>query len=160
MDAQSPVQVNLKVKIVSITLKSFKAEKSENKDTNPNPLTYEFKVTFQPNPSAKTLLINIITKVFTEETKQTQVGEIEAEGLFSLENMEDILTQFSGNMPIGVYATFLGVLLSTVRGIILVKSEGTIIEGNLIPIINPMDIIRNGINPITLPTQLGLNPTK
>jgi hypothetical protein len=155
MDSVNPVPVNLKVRIVSIALKSFYAEQSASKESNPKLLFYEFNILHQLNTTEKIIGLIIITKVFSDETKQHQVGEIQVEGLFGLENMDEIFKQFSG-IPEGVFATFLGILLSTIRGVILVKSEGTVMEGNFFPIVNPMDIIRTGLTAIIPPTQLGV----
>jgi hypothetical protein len=145
--------VNLLVRIVSLSLRSFDAQKSENKDTNPKQLSYEFNVSNQINHAEKTIGMNIVTKAYTEETRQNKVGEIVVEGIFGLDNMEEIMSTFKG-IPDGVLATFLGLLLSTVRGVILAKAEGTVLEGNNFPIINPLDIVRNALlNAQGLPTS-------
>ena len=131
--------VGITSKIKSITCNNFKVAeitKAELKNIPKDKFAFEFNVNLKMESVKKEVIIHSLTKIYAYDSKSLYLGEIETTGVFELINFDEITKAYKGMMPNGVLAMFLGILLSTTRGILLIKSEGTSITGALMPIIN------------------------
>ena len=72
-------------------------------------------------------------------------AEYKTEYIFTVEN----LSQFSEKkeevvlLDTSMAATLMGIAYSTTRGIILTRTQGTLLDGVLLPVLNPKDLINN-----------------
>lgn len=138
---QKVIDKNLPIssKIIDIKLENFQLsvlDEAQLKSINKDKINFEFNIAFKVDAAKKTLELTLITKFFFDNTKTLNIGELKTIGLFEIQNMEDILTGNNGSLPILVLAMFAGVLLSTSRGFLILKSKGTFMEGSIFPIID------------------------
>jgi hypothetical protein len=83
------------------------------------------------------VLINSTTNIFSDSTKKIKLGSYIVSGEYEIQNLEEIVTKYSGKIPTNILVTFLGVQLSTSRGFLITKTEGTELEGVIFGLIDP-----------------------
>ena len=135
MDELKPINVTHRIK--SLDLVSYTvADRQFNFDIDPNKITFEIRVIV--NVIAVEKLISIINpiEIFSDESKRESLGSLQVKGEFFIENFEEI--KMGNGLHTAVVATFLGVVISSARGMLRVLSKGTSFEKAIIPIINPM----------------------
>lgn len=131
--------IGVTTKIHSISLNNFKVadiSKEQKKSLNKDKFAFEFNMNVKIEPKKKEITIHNLTTIFADDSKTNYLGEIEATGVFELQNFEEVTEASKGMMPNGIIAMYIGLLLSTTRGMLLLKTEGTAIEGALMPIVN------------------------
>jgi hypothetical protein len=130
------------VKILNFILEDFYLEdklpvevaKSFDKDK----IQLEFNVGMNLDTMKKTIAISLNTNFFAEEERKNNVGHINTKSTFELANIDDIIAKTEGKLPNTILASLIGVTLSTTRGVFLIKSEKTFMDGAMIPMMNPM----------------------
>lgn len=143
MEEKKIQAINLSVKILNIKLDDYKIVDVVpaiivNK-LNKEKIQFEFNIEMNTNLIKKNIHIVLTTQLFADEEKKINLGYIKSSGDFEVLNIEDITKGFDGKVPNVIFANFIGVLLSTTRGFLILKSEGTIIEGVYMPMMNPMN---------------------
>jgi hypothetical protein len=131
-------ELTIQHRIVDLKLNSFKLsvlDKAEQKKVIPNSIVFEFNVGVGINETEKTVKVDLLTKIFADKEKTLLVGEMDTSGLFEIVNMKDLIKEHK-TLPHGIIVLLIGVLISTTRGFLLIKSQGTILEGSIIPIVN------------------------
>lgn len=134
--------INLSLKIINFTLEEFKladkfpVELAKNFDKAK--VQFEFNAGINVDLAKKQITISLNTNFFAEEDKKNNIGHINTKGVFEVSNIEEVVSKTQGKLPNVVFATLIGVALSTTRGYFLLKSEKTFMEGTMIPIMNPM----------------------
>ena len=135
-------KISLSMKIIDIKLVEF----SILKDLPPNyadtgldrgKVQFEFNVNIHIDALNETIRIELNTIFYAEEEKKTVLGNLSSSGDFKALNIAEIIKDFKGKFPNVVLASLIGVVLSTSRGFLILKSVGTIMEGIIMPIINP-----------------------
>ena len=83
------------------------------------------------------------------ETKE-EVLSIETLFFYKAENLNNYITEdkekgwkFKDKRHLGLLTTLIGISISTMRGIMIEKSKGTLLDGKMLPIINPNTFIKN-----------------
>lgn len=133
---------NVVSRIKSLDMISFKTEKRDtDRLIEPDKITFDISANFSVNESEKLIAIVNQINIFSDPTKNELLGSIEVKGEFVLENMDD-LKQPAG-LPTQLVAMFLGVVVSSSRGILRILSKGTAFETAIIPIVNPMAFLEN-----------------
>jgi len=138
--------IGITSKIQAITCNNFKLaaiKPADQKKLDKDKFAFEFNMNIKMEPIKNEVIIHSLTKIYAEDSKEFYLGEIETTGIFELHNFQEITKAYNGMMPNGVLSMFIGVLLSTTRGILLVKSEGTFLSGALMPIINTGSFFTN-----------------
>ncbi|MBL7889350.1 MAG: hypothetical protein JNL24_07355 [Bacteroidia bacterium] len=128
-------QKQLISKIDNIELLSLKVEVVDEdliKTLNSKKFSFEInlKITFDKANNMVILTSNI--KIFKDLNKDLFLGEIYSKGQFYIENYNDVVDNET-NLPTSVASLFAGVLISTTRGFLIIKSKGTILDGAMIP---------------------------
>ncbi|UPT66903.1 MAG: hypothetical protein M0D57_21160 [Sphingobacteriales bacterium JAD_PAG50586_3] len=82
--------------------------------------------------------ITLSTNFFAEIEKTTKLGQITSSGTFEIYNIDQIVSMHDGKIPNIILANFIGVVLATTRGFLILKTESTIMSGVIMPIINTM----------------------
>lgn len=129
---------NLTSKILNMRLDNFyliPITTDEIKKIDKEKVTFEFHVEGTFNMPEKKCSISITSKIFMEEAKSNLLGEIKTSGEFRIENLDDILKRFNG-VPQVVTGTYLGIVLGAMRGMFILKSEGTYLHGVMMPVVN------------------------
>lgn len=136
----APAEINLSSKIKSITCDSFDLEKVSKKVIQAielDQVNFDLKVNFKPDSISQELHINSIIEIYSDSSKSNYLGKMTTTGVFTILNFDEIVKPLNGKFPATVVAMFIGILLSTTRGFLILKTEGTYLEGCILPIINP-----------------------
>ncbi len=139
MDAPTLETYSINIRIKKIDVTDFSVEslsKSDAEKIDINNFAFEYNSNMEINPTDRIVRVLNTIKVFNDLNKTLQLGNISVVGEFEFQNMNEILKLFNGQFPIGVLSLFTNTILSTTRGILLMKSEGTIIEGAMLPLID------------------------
>jgi hypothetical protein len=94
------------------------------------------------------ILIKFTIKANIKQNEE-YIMEIETNFIFKVENLKDYVvtkkttTEFKDEKDLPFLASIIGLSYSTMRGIILEKCKGTILEQNILPAINPMTFINS-----------------
>ncbi len=138
-------ELNIQTKIGEIKFSDFQLEKSVITDSkiNVEHFQYEFNVNMGVNMPKNEINVNLNINMFSDLEKKNKVGYINSHGIFIVFNLTEIIKQSEGKIPNIVFANFIGVLISTTRGFLIDKSQGTPIEGAMIPIVNPLTFFPN-----------------
>jgi hypothetical protein len=124
-------------RIVSIKLVEFKLEPQNVVDLNKSSIVFDHNVNIKIEKSTNLVLINSTTNIFSDSTKKIKLGSYIVSGEYEIQNLEEIVTKYSGKIPTNILVTFLGVQLSTSRGFLITKTEGTELEGVIFGLIDP-----------------------
>lgn len=131
----------IELRIVNIDATDFKLsvlEDAEKDKIKTEDITFEFNLHYSLNEEAKTMTIESLTKIFSDKSKSLNLGEMKSVAIFEIPNIEKVLND-EKKLPMDLIATLMGVLLSTTRGFLILKSKGTILQGSIIPVINPSE---------------------
>lgn len=140
-----PKVFNVTSRIRNLKLVDFNLEPIEVKEIetiNHSVFGFENNVNFTLEPALKQLTIIYTTTIFSNELMKRKLGEIQAFGEFELINMEDFKVDDQIALPEELIAMFIGIVLSSVRGMLVLKASGTHLENAYIPIMNPMDFFK------------------
>ena len=88
----------------------------------------------------KILGFDIIISVFLDKEKQNKICELITRISYKVLNLYDLIPpddKFSSKIPENFMHTLLSIALSTSRGILSAKTEGSLLNGIYLPIINP-----------------------
>lgn len=122
----------------------------ENLDT-PDAIDYNIdpKVGFNVKDS---LVFVTVTITASSKATRDKVMLIETIFTFSIKDLESFLEKdprtdnkswkFKDNKDEGILLTFISIAYSTMRGIVLEKSKGTILERHFLPIVDPRIFIK------------------
>ncbi|MEO8085459.1 MAG: hypothetical protein ABI763_01490 [Bacteroidota bacterium] len=138
MEEKELANLSVNTRIISVKLNNFSVAAIDKKiipNLNKDSFAYEYGVQLLVDPPQKQIVVNCLIKIFSELDKKINLAEISSSGTFELLNLDEIVKKFNG-VPSFILPLFVGVLLSTSRGFLLLKSEGTIIEGATLPIID------------------------
>lgn len=156
MKKEEEKHINFTSKIIGISLSSFKVETLNAKDTKSlkdEQFAYEYNVSFRFDDNTSSIKLNCVIKVYSDISKNLYLGEIESNGNFELKNYIEIKDEFRGSIPIAILSTFASVLLSTTRGFLILKSEKTIMNGAILPLINAQTLFNQPVLPSSLPPK-------
>ncbi len=138
--------INIQSKFKSLDLISFENRKATHETIDPQKITYEISINYNIDQHKKTLTFNCPIKIFAEPAKQLLLGSIETRAEFEVENLYAISDKEKG-VPTSVMATFVGLLISSTRGMLNILSKGTSFEQGILPIINPMIFFQQSLQP-------------
>ena len=135
-------KINLSIKIIDIKIVDFSALKDlpsnyADSGLNRDKVQFEFNAGTNLDVSNKKIHIDLKTIFFAEKEKKTVLGNLHSTGDFEALNLAEIINDFEGKLPNVVLANLIGVVLSTSRGFLILKSVGTLMEGIIMPMINP-----------------------
>lgn len=125
------------LKLIEFSLESISEESKIHIDNTK--FGFENKVHMRIEPALKTLFLQYVLDIFMDESKQQKLGEINATGEFDLINLDDFKKDNTLKLPNELLAMYVGIMIATVRGMLVVKTQGTHLEGAYVPILNPMD---------------------
>lgn len=130
--------IDITSRLIKIELISFSIE-PQQKDVSVNPLEFAFRyeVNVKPDQSLNGFQIKCKTLIFSNPDENFHLGTIETYGEFVVSNLKQVLEHFNGNTPTDLLALFTGVVISSTRGMLIIKSQNTILEGVIIPMMDP-----------------------
>lgn len=112
----------------------------------------EFKTSFEvsqgvaPETNSVRFIFHAKLDAITENSVVLAVNaEYTIEYVFVVENLVDFFEKKDNIvlLDMGMAAVLMGIVYSTTRGIILTRTQGTLMDGVLLPVLNPRDLIKN-----------------
>ena len=138
--------INIQSKFKSLDLISFENRRATDQAIDSQKITYEISINFNIDQSRKVLTFYCPIKIFAEPAKQILLGSIETKAEFEVLNL-DVISDKEKGVPTPVMATFVGLLISSTRGMLNILSKGTSFEQGILPIINPMIFFQQSLQP-------------
>jgi len=132
-------------RIIEVNLNSFQEFKPEIKiPENYNNYTYEIQVSSKVNKELRLIIISVLVKIFLDNEKKITLASIETSSIFEITNLNEIVKFEDEKLKIPEFlmATLIGISISTIRGMLLAKTSGSIIQNAIIPVINPSDFLK------------------
>ena len=137
-----PKPINVTTLFKSLELVSFNAyEKPLDLEIDINKITFGMSLNYRLNAEERLVTIFTPIDIFSDESKSIKLGSINVKGEFVVENFEEI--QLNQQLPAQVVAMYIGVMISSVRGMLKLLSKGTSFEAAIIPIFNPMSLLQS-----------------
>lgn len=133
---KNPEEFNVISRIVSLKLKEFKLEKGV--DIDRATVVFDHTLNIQVIPSANLVSIESTTRIYNDSKKTSYIGVLAVNGEYEVANLKDLLTQFGQKIPTNLLTMFVGAQLSTSRGFLILKTEGTPLEGIIFGLIDPL----------------------
>jgi hypothetical protein len=134
-------ELSFTMKIIDLKLVDFKdlselpvSYKDSGLDSDN--IQFEFNLGLNVNPTKNRIQVNLIVNFFADLEKKIALGNLNSFGEFEVINLEDIIKDFDGKIPNIILANLIGVVLSTSRGFLILKSNDTVMQGAMMPIIN------------------------
>ncbi|MDA3905161.1 MAG: hypothetical protein PF484_03715 [Bacteroidales bacterium] len=143
MEKGTKGKVELSFKLLDLTLDEFEVEKelpSKFLDIglNKEQVAFEFRFNIEVAPLQDLLIVELKICFFAEKEKKTQLGQQKSTGKFEIKNLASALDTLKGKLPNQFVASLIGLVLSTSRGFFILKSKQTILQGIMIPALNPL----------------------
>lgn len=149
-----PISVIFKlsgIKIDQFSLKEPQKKFDQNKDSIVN---YQINCTIPHKIINKNLLVLIKVIAIIIETEEILL-EIQTGFQFEIDSINNKpLSQIKEiKLPEDLVTTFVSISISTIRGIIFERAKGTVLQNQLMPVVNPKNLIREF-------KEIKINPTK
>jgi hypothetical protein len=144
----NPVDVN-QLSLVAVNIIGGRIEPSIDFTPDSKQHHYNFNFDTQSNIAPDKKLIRFIIKVDIREIINSTIIEaiiasFTTEFIFHINNMEDVV-QFADDAPAVVQydmaVTLASVSYSTMRGIVLSRTQGTYLNGIILPIVDPAKLL-------------------
>lgn len=133
----TPQNIDITSRLLAVKLVHFSTETPEaHVKINPLEFNFRYEINVKQDPDINGFRIKCKTSVFSNKDQNILLGTIETIGEFEVLNLNKILEHFKGT-PTDLLAIFTGVVISSTRGMLIIKSENTILEGALIPLLDP-----------------------
>jgi hypothetical protein len=115
--------------------------------TNKNPELFNIEIGLQVLPDLSKDLLDlelIVRYLLREDSVNNKVVELQTSNLFEIHNLSNVLSITDTELTDknNVIPTLVGIALGTLRGILVVKGAGTILNEYPIPIVNPTDLCK------------------
>lgn len=98
---------------------------------------FEFTANINIQKTTRQLHIDLNISFFGDIQKTDRLGSISSSGDFEVLNLDDLVVDDKNKIPLAFLGNIAGILISTTRGFLILKSEGTIMEGIILPLIDP-----------------------
>jgi hypothetical protein len=135
-------KIDITFRIASIKTTKFLIENIEEANKT-DKATFEFNISIGmfANPEQKIIGYNVFTDVFTDKTKLLKVSELATQIIYDIINFDEVISKDETkkvlNIPDIFITTLISIALSTTRGIFAAKTEGSVLDGVYIPIMDP-----------------------
>jgi hypothetical protein len=136
MTENKKFDVKSKIKVIKLLDFSFTPNLDDQK-FNSTEFSYNYEVNVKQDSLINQLSVTSKILIFSNKEQDVLLGKIDTYGEFEIINMKEISELFNGNLPSTLLALCTGVLLSTTRGMLILKSENTILQGAIMPLMDP-----------------------
>lgn len=139
-------KIELSTKIIDLSLNSIDIKGASNFDasilSDKSKFQFEFNVNMNFDLGKKLLSITLTTNFFADIEKTISLGKMSSSGIFEIYNIDQIISMHEGKIPNIILANFIGIVLATTRGFLILKSENTIMSEVIMPIIDTMSFFQ------------------
>lgn len=121
------------------------AKLSSITSTDPELFNIEIGLQVLPDLTKDLLDLQLIVRyLLHEDSENIKVVELQTSNLFKIFNLSNVLSITDKELTDknNVIPTLVGIALGTLRGILVVKAAGTILNEYPIPIVNPTDLCK------------------
>lgn len=149
-----PKKIDITFRIASIKTLKFLIENIDEA-IKIDKATFEFNISVAmfADPLKKIIGFNIAVEVFTDKTKQLKLSELVTQTVYEIVNFNDVISHDEANKLINIpdpfMTTLISIALSTSRGIFAAKTEGSVLSGVYIPVMDP-----KAFKPVNPPIKL------
>jgi len=121
-------------------------------DNEKKPLVqFQSKFQFQVYEDKEKISCLIDVKILILETEEV-FAELKVENIFEIKPFNEIIKPNSDkdgfNIPNAILINLVTISISTVRGILFEKLKGTIVQNEIYPLIDPLNVIKNEEAPL------------
>jgi len=136
-----PEQINISFRIKNISTLEFIIKNMPEIETSDKNL-FQFQIlpaSFVEKENSA-IGIDTVVDIFIDQEKQKKVCSLITRIIYDIVNFNDFVNTIDNslNIPEQFMHTLLSIALSTTRGILATKTEGTLLRDVFIPILNPM----------------------
>ena len=108
-----------------------------------NTLSFEQNVNIKTDVNLNNIAINLTIVIYSDLNKTTELGKIHSVANFNVIDLNKIMAKYENKLPNILLANLIGLLISTTRGFMILKSEGTKLDGLMLPAIDPLIFFSN-----------------
>ena len=141
---QSKVEIQLRlIKVQETGFFMDSAMLSTIQETKPDLFNIEFGLKIEPNIEHNTLNFHVIVRyLLSNNGKSDKVLELETSNIFEILDLPNLMKINGSEITDsnGIIPTLLGVALGTLRGILVVKTAGTLLAVSPLPIVNATEL--------------------
>lgn len=101
---------------------------------------FEFNASININHLTQNFHIDLTINFYANIEKTKKLGFISSSGDFEVTNLAEILKQEENKIPLMLLGNIAGLVISATRGFLILKSVGTIMEGLMLPLMDPTRI--------------------
>ena len=145
-DIKSNMEIQLRlIKVQEIGFFMDTAKLSSITSTDPELFNIEIGLQVLPDLTKDILDLQLIVRyLLHEDSKNIKVVELQTSNLFKIFNLSNVLSITDKELADknNVIPTLVGIALGTLRGILVVKTAGTILNEYSIPSVSPTDLCR------------------
>jgi hypothetical protein len=112
-------------------------------ENKPDLFNIEFGLQLEPKVSLNILNLHLIVRyILTANSQSEKVVELQTSNSFEIIDLEKLMSISDSEITDNnsIIPTILGVALGTLRGILVVKTAGTILADFPLPIVNPTEL--------------------
>jgi hypothetical protein len=141
MKESKKIQVHGAFRILSINLIDFQCRKTLPKSFKKESIKFDFVLGGNGNNLKRIFSIDLTLNLYSSGSKELKLGSIKTTGDFEIPDFDNIVVNDSVQIPENLLAAMIGAVVSTTRGFLILKSEGTILQGVVIPFINSRQLL-------------------
>ncbi len=143
MESKKKIEIELPIELTDVKLIDFNViselpESLKKSGLSRDKVQFEFNIEMKINASDESIVIEANTKYFADKEKTIYLGNIVSSGEFKVSNINESMNKTKGQLPNAFLASLMGIVLSSARGMLVIKSKNTIMEGIILPPINPL----------------------
>ena len=137
MDKKINIQFYIKdISTLEFSVKNLQLNLTELKEN----LIFKVTPSFSLDVVSKVVDINTLIGIYFDKKKQNRICELLTSIKFGVKNIDSFIDKKDDNLvnlPDQFIQTLISISLSTSRGILAAKTEGTILNGIYLPVLNP-----------------------
>ena len=137
MDKKINIQFYIKdISTLEFSIKNLQLNLTELKEN----LIFKVTPSFSLDVVSKVVDINTLIGIYFDKKKQNRICELLTSIKFGVKNIDSFIDKKDDNLvnlPDQFIQTLISISLSTSRGILAAKTEGTILNGIYLPVLNP-----------------------
>lgn len=103
-------------------------------------IVFDIQMHLNVDPAQRKVVVINPVEIFADQNREVKLGSISVKGEFIIENFEEI--QVNSQLPVSIAATYIGVVLSSTRGMLKLMARGTAFDSAIIPILNPVAFLQ------------------
>ena len=146
-----PTKIDVTLQISSVKTIKFSVNNTDE-ILKMDRLAFNFNISFASSiePSKKIIAVDILGDIYTEKELLNKVSELASRIEYRIMNFDDLIKNINNQLviPDQLMIMLTSISLSTTRGILAAKLEGSALEGVHLPVIDPKSFKPINFQPI------------